>query len=155
MLRQASVGDVRAGAVSRRDGHIVVVMRFYPRGLARGLRDEYVRSLSPDEILFREFKARERAHGDHERAFVEVEYERRFRLGADGLRELTRLAALSREKDVYLVCHCQIGEACHRELLLRIAHVRLGAPTDRVRRPYPEFDRRIDEASQDFPDPRH
>jgi uncharacterized protein YeaO (DUF488 family) len=143
MLRQASVADLRSGAISRKDGHVVVAMRFYPRGLARELRDEYVRALSPDEVLFREFKAVERATGDHERAFTEVDYERRFRLSPEGRKELSRLAAMSRERDVYLVCQCVVGQACHRELLLRIADVELGAPIDVVHRAYPEFEKRL------------
>jgi uncharacterized protein YeaO (DUF488 family) len=127
MLKQASVADLRSGRVTRRDGHVVIVMRHYPRGLPRELRDEYVRALAPDEVLFREFKARARALGDHERAFADVDYERRFRLGAAGLRELERLSELSRTRDVYLVCQCRVGDSCHRELLLRLARERFAA----------------------------
>jgi uncharacterized protein YeaO (DUF488 family) len=118
-------------------------MRFYPRGIARELRDEYLRSLSPDETLFREFKTRQRALRDHTRAFQEVEYERRFSLGEEGLRDLARLAELSRERDVYLICQCEVGEVCHRELLLLITRERLGVPTDRVLHRYLVFEARI------------
>jgi uncharacterized protein YeaO (DUF488 family) len=127
MLKQASVADLKSGAVTRRDGHVVIVMRFYPRGLSRELRDEYLRSLAPEVALFRDFKARERAHGDHDRAFREVDYERRFTLGEEGLRDLRRLHEMSRERDVYLVCQCQVGQSCHRELLLRIARERFAS----------------------------
>lgn len=143
LLRQASVADLRSGSVTRRDGHVAVVMRFYPRGLVRELRDEYLRSLSPEETLFREFKTRERATGDHGLAFAEVDYERRFGLGDEGLVELRRLAELSRERDVYLVCQCQVGQHCHRELLLLIARERFGAVTDPPTQRYPEFEARL------------
>jgi uncharacterized protein YeaO (DUF488 family) len=143
MLKQASVADLRSGAVTRRDGHVVIVMRHYPRGVARELRDEYVRALAPDEVLFREFKARQRALGDHDRAFAEVSYEQRFRLHDVGLRELGRLCELSRTRDVYLVCQCRVGEFCHRELLLLTARARHAAETGPVHRHYPQFERRL------------
>jgi uncharacterized protein YeaO (DUF488 family) len=129
MLKEASVADLTSGSVTRAQGHVVIAMCFYPRGVSRSLRDEYLRVLAPDRTLFREFKDRERAHGDHDRAFAEVDYVRRFRLEPAGLTELERLSELSRTRDVYLVCQCRVGQACHRQLLLRLARERFGAPT--------------------------
>ena len=146
MLRQASAKEIRSGEVDRRDGHIAIVMCFYPRGLRRELRDEYIRRLAPDEPLFREWKAIELKAG-HDAAFRLTRYEKRFHLGPEALEDLKRLSALAKVKDVYLVCQCAIGERCHREMLLLAAKKFFRAPADKIFHAYPDFERRLREKS--------
>lgn len=127
MLLRAPVQALKAGQVSKRAGHIVIAMRHYPRYTPKDLSHEYVRALAPSEELFSAFQALDRKYKDHNRAFLEVDYERRFRLEGAGERELERLAALARSKDVYLICQCTYEERCHGDLLLLTARARYGA----------------------------
>src|SRR4051812_7343595 len=126
MLKQGTVTQLRKGELSRKDGFIAITMRFYPRGLKRELRDEYIRDLSPDTNLFKEFKKFQKTIG-HEAAFKKVNYEKRFHLSFDGYEKLRQLSELSRRQDVYLICQCEIGQYCHREIMLLIAHHQFGA----------------------------
>jgi uncharacterized protein YeaO (DUF488 family) len=120
MLKQGSVSQLRSGELSRKDGYIVVAMRFYPRGLKKELRDEYRSDLAPSLKLFQDFKKFEKKVG-HDAAFEAANYRSRFELTPEGEANLKRLTELSRDKDVYLICQCEIGQRCHRELLLNLA----------------------------------
>ncbi len=60
-----------------------------------------------------------------------------------GLSELSRLSSMATEKDVYLVCHCTVGQRCHRELLLMIAKEQFGASVGRVHQTYSTFAKRL------------
>jgi uncharacterized protein YeaO (DUF488 family) len=135
MLKQASVKDIRTGAVTRRDGYVAITMAFYPRGLKKELRDEYLGSLAPDKALFKDFK-RWQAKLGHEEGFRKSRYLRRFKLSQQALAALERLSALGRKRDVYLVCQCAVGERCHREILLLLAKKRFGARVDEVLNDY-------------------
>ncbi|MBI3831817.1 MAG: DUF488 family protein [Planctomycetes bacterium] len=144
MLLQASVEDLKSGAVSRAAAHVVVAMRQYPRGLAKDLRDEYLRELAPEAALFKDFLALKRKlKGDHNYAFHSAGYERRFGLSADGIAALRRLAELSGKQDVCLVCQCHEDQRCHHELLLLLARKWWQAETAPVRFEYPIFEARI------------
>lgn len=131
MLKQASVRQLRSGEISRDDGFIAITMRFYPRGLKKDLRDDYLNSLAPDEKLFRQFKIAQKTVG-HNEAFKKVNYEKRFHLTAQGLDDLRLLSALAAHKDVYLICQCEFGERCHREILMLMAHDLFHAKIDKV-----------------------
>ena len=136
MLRQASVGQLRRGEIARKDGTIVITMRFYPRGLRKELRDEYRADLAPDAALFKDFKRWQKEAGQEE-GFRRSRYDERFSLSPQALERLKQLADLSQERDVFLVCQCEPGERCHREILLLLAKKRFGASIDRVRNEYP------------------
>ena len=141
MLRQASVRQLREGAISRAKAHIAICMCLHPRGMPGELRDEFLSILAPDRNLFRDWKSREAKVG-HEAAFRETNYEERFQLPPEALVELRRLIGLSREKIVYLVCQCAVGERCHREILLLTAKA-MGAETGNVYHRYPVFEARL------------
>lgn len=143
MLHQASAGEVHDGTLSRRDGLIAITMRTYPRQIRKDQRDEYLVDLSPEPALFRDFKEAERRLGDHDAAFAEVDYERRFTLGGTALIDLERLAKAARDRDVFLVCQCAKGMRCHRELLLLIARHAFDAEVGRVAHAYPVFAERL------------
>ncbi|HEX4925864.1 MAG TPA: DUF488 family protein, partial [Bdellovibrionales bacterium] len=115
------MGDIFSGKVTREDGHIVVVMRHYPRFLRREYRDEYVYALAPPRLLFEHFRLIKTETLDHAYAFKTVKYENEFWLEPEGLAALKRLAKRSEREDVFLVCQCTVGEHCHRELLMLMA----------------------------------
>lgn len=138
MLRQASVRQLRTGAITRASAHIAICMCFHPRNLAARYRDEYLSALAPDKELFQQWQeARDKV--GHERAFTVSRYEDRFNLGAEAFSHLARLTALAREKHVYLVCQCETGFRCHREMLLLAAKEAYGADTGLVYHAYPNF----------------
>lgn len=143
MLKQASAKQIRTGEVGRRHGHIAIAMCFYPRGLRKELRDEYRRNLAPDVKLFKEWQIHEKKSG-HDEAFRLSRYEKRFTLSPEAMSDLERLSALSREKDVYVVCQCAVGERCHREILLLLAKKKFRAPISKVFHEYPDFFARKD-----------
>jgi len=89
--------------------------------------------------------------GDHSSAFDAVHYEKRFELSEDGMAHLERLVDLSRQKDVYLICQCEDGLKCHRDLLLIIARVRFGAQTEPMRFNYPTFAKRLQQVTRQGP----
>jgi uncharacterized protein YeaO (DUF488 family) len=142
MLKQTSVQELRDGTVKRNDGFIAICMRHYPRGIKKELCDIYIRDLSPDEELFKEFR-KLRSHHEHNWSFEAVHYEERFYLGNMALDYLQVLANMSREKDVYIVCQCEVGIRCHRELLLLTAHHIFQAPIDPPQNNYEFFVNRL------------
>ena len=149
MLKQASLEDLTSGRVTRDQGYIVVCMHYYPRFLKKGLRDEFVNSLSPDKVLMADYLVALKKHGDHNKAFTGVNYEKRFSLSNEALTELERLCQLSSNQNVYLVCKCGKGEQCHRDLLLLLAGELFGARTQKPRFDYPVFKNRMVSAALD------
>lgn len=143
MLLRAPVSALRANQISRRQAHIAVVMRHFPRYVAKPSIDEYVRELAPDGDLFAEFKARERAIQSHNQAFADVAYEERFALGEAGDLALARLAELARGRDVYLICQCGFEQRCHTDLLLLMARARHDVLIGQRPFSYPVFEARL------------
>ena len=148
MLQQCSVERLRHGLVTRRDGRIVIAMRYYPRGLKKELRDEYDGGLAPSTELFRDFKRHQAASG-HDAAFALSRYEDRFELSAEALRRLEELSRESRTRDVYLTCQCGMGQRCHREILLLLARALFGARIGPVYHPYPRALERLTAAARE------
>lgn len=143
MIKQATVEDISKSRITKLHGHVVVVTRYYPRFLKRPRIHEYVPLLAPLKELLHEFKDAEEKLDDHDRAFEEVDYESKFALSPEGLAELSRLATISHDRDVYLVCHCKVGQTCHRELLMVMAEMLYGAKVARVFHPYEKFRKRF------------
>lgn len=147
MLKQARVEDISKNRITKLHGHIVVVTHYYPRFLKRKLVDEYIRELAPTRDLLTEFKASEKETGDHDQGFEAMDYGSKFTLSESGFSELARLSSVAAEKDVYLVCHCTVGQRCHRELLLMIAKEQFGASVGRVHHTYLTFSERVERNS--------
>lgn len=144
MIKQATVEDIANLRVTKRHGRIVVTTRYYPRFLKRKLVDDYIGALAPPKELLTEFKKREEElGGEHDRAFEEIDYESKFNLNPSGFAALKEISELARTQDVYFVCHCRLGQRCHRELLLLIAKTLFSAPIGRVYLTYPDFEARI------------
>lgn len=137
MLKQCSIADMKNQSIPRENSHIVVAMRYYPRFLKKELRDEFVCDLAPTKELLADFNAAQKRLGNHNASFAAVDYERRFRLSADGWSHLRRFAELSRTKDVYLGCICQLGDRCHREMLLLVSKQQYDCEIGQVFHSYP------------------
>jgi uncharacterized protein YeaO (DUF488 family) len=150
MLKQASVNDLKQARVQRPRDYVVIAMRRYPRGVSKLLRDEYVKELAPSAELLDDLQRDKKELGDHNRAFERCGYNERFGVSAEGVEHLRRLAELSREKDVYVVCQCHDDQRCHRELLLMLAKKWYGAETDPLRFAYDTFAKRIPKSPMDF-----
>ncbi|MEK7356953.1 MAG: DUF488 family protein, partial [Bdellovibrionota bacterium] len=119
--------------MTKRHGRIVVVTRYYPRYLKKKLIDDYFAVLAPSKELLHEFKDREEAMGaDHDGAFEAIDYEMKFTLSPEGLEILRELAAESATRPVYFVCHCKLGQRCHREILMLAARELYGAKIGKV-----------------------
>jgi uncharacterized protein YeaO (DUF488 family) len=151
MLQQATISQYKQAELSRANSHLVVTMRHYPRFLRRELRDEFLCDLSPETQLLAEFNAAQKRLADHNSAFAEVEYEKRFQLSARALEHLKRLAQMSANKDVYLACICRMGERCHREMLLLAATELFGCRIGPTFHSYPDFMARVDALSNALP----
>ena len=127
VLREASISELTSKQIPK--SQRVLVNR------GRG-NDE----LAPSEVLFEELSARKRelekelgkgSAAAHNRAFVETDFETRFRsqIAADdaALAKLASLAERAQAGDVWLVCYEGAAKACHRRTLMRIAAERFGA----------------------------
>lgn len=145
MLKQGSVADVKNGVIPRDESYIVITMRFYPRFLKREFRDEFVCDLAPQKELLKEFNDAQRRLGNHNISFAEVDYEHRLYLSPAAVAHLRRLSELSVKKDVYLICICETGERCHREMLMLLAEQAFACRIGDVFHTYPIFMRRIPE----------
>jgi uncharacterized protein YeaO (DUF488 family) len=123
-------------------------MRYYPRFLRKELRDEFICDLAPAKELLTDFNAAQKQLGDHNSSFAEVDYEQRVMFSPDALAHLERLAELSARKDVYLLCICEHGARCHREMLMLLAQKLYGCKIGEVFHKYPTFAKRIPELAR-------
>jgi uncharacterized protein YeaO (DUF488 family) len=127
MLREAGLSEVTRGKIPKKQC-IYVARR-------RG-NDE----IAPSEDLYRDYdrskKALEKKLGKgseeaHNRAYLECDYEKRFRRqileNPEALEKLRSISKRSSKEDLYLVCYEGPKKACHRRILLRIAQERFEA----------------------------
>jgi uncharacterized protein YeaO (DUF488 family) len=127
MLRETSLSEMVQRAIPR-DQCVFVARK-------RGNDD-----LAPSDELYQDFDKRKKAlerkleKGSteaHNRAFLESDYERRFRAqiatNPEALKKLEEISKTARHHDVFLVCYEGSLKACHRRVLLRIAEERFGA----------------------------
>lgn len=143
MFKQATVEDVANKRITRLHGRIVVTTHYYPRFLKSNLIHDYMKSLAPTRDLLTEFKEAEDRVG-HDEAFLAVDYENRFWLSDEGLTDLQALAIEALDKTIYLVCHCPVGQKCHRELLMVMAEKLFGAPIGRLSFDWKTFRSRVE-----------
>ncbi len=143
-LKQASVAQVKNGEIPRDNAHIVITMRFYPRFLKKELRDDFSCELAPPKELLHDFNAAQQKLGNHNLAFDESDYQNRFELSAKGLDLLRQYSQLSKDKDVYFVCVCDMGEMCHREILMLLGQKLYGAKIGEVFHSYATIMRRLE-----------
>ena len=93
------------------DGYRVLVTRYWPRGVAKELVDEYVIALAPSRGLLQSYRA-----GDITWEAFRERYLDEMR-GEDQQAEIHRLAKLARSQKTTLLCVCDERERCHRWLL--------------------------------------
>lgn len=134
---------MKASAISKADGHLVVAMRVYPRFLPRGLTDEYTRSLAPDAALFGRYRAIKKQSCQQNLAFQAAGYEQSFALSQEGMDDLARLASVSSRRNVFLICQCDRDEYCHVDLLLLMAECHFGARPGELPHRYEAFRERL------------
>lgn len=140
MLKQARVEDIRKSRLTKKDGHLVVATRHYPRGVKRDLFHDFKSSLAPSKELLAEFMSEvKKRGGDHNTGFVGMNYAKKFHLSERGWWELRQYAKLSKRVDVFLICHCKFEDCCHRELLLLLAQKFFGADIDPLENTYDDF----------------
>jgi uncharacterized protein YeaO (DUF488 family) len=143
-LKQASIAQVKDGAIARDNAHIVITMRFYPRFLKKELRDDFQCELAPPKELLHDFNEAQTKLNNHNLAFEESSYEKRFDLSAKGIGLLQSYSQMSKDKDVYFVCVCELGEMCHREILLLMAKRLYGARIGEVFNSYSTIASRLE-----------
>lgn len=93
------------------DGRRVLTTQYWPRGIRKGLVDEYIRKLAPSRELLHAFKGGKLDwEGYRVRYFEEV-------ASAQAVVELKRLKELSARAIVTVMCVCRDEHRCHRSLL--------------------------------------
>ncbi|MGK5085958.1 hypothetical protein WDW86_00210 [Bdellovibrionota bacterium FG-2] len=142
MLNRASIHEVKSGQISKAHGYLVIAMRVYPRFLPKELVDEYLHSLSPQADLFGRYREYKKKLKQQDLAFQMAQYEREFALSGKGLEDLERLAGMSLDQNVYLICQCERLECCHVDLMLLIGEKRFGARIGKLPHEYREFRQR-------------
>lgn len=93
------------------DGHRVLTMNYWPRGISRERAGTYVRTLAPSRELLRAFK-----DGSIEWAAFEHAYRTEMDGEAQQI-QIQRLAELAATEDVTVMCACIEEAQCHRRLL--------------------------------------
>lgn len=96
------------------DGHRVLTMNYWPRGISRERAGTYIRILAPSRDLLRSYK---------DGAIDWPAFEQAYRAEMDGeaqRAEIERLAALAGTEDVTVMCVCVDEEHCHRRLLVAL-----------------------------------
>jgi uncharacterized protein YeaO (DUF488 family) len=91
------------------DGHRLLVMRRWPRGIKKTAVDGWNPDLGPSLALLREYR-----QGKVDWPTMAQRYRREMQGRREELAEVARLA---REGDVTLLCSCQDEKRCHRTLL--------------------------------------
>ena len=94
------------------DGHRLLVMRLWPRGIRKERVDAWDKGLAPTRELLSDF----RSH-----AIDWAEYARRFRVEMaerpDSIKSLAALRERASRETVTLHCSCKDSSICHRTLL--------------------------------------
>ena len=95
----------------RGEGHRILVMRLWPRGVRKTRVDQWMRELAPVLPLVRGFLAGRIAW---------TAYRRRYLAGLgrpEARAQAAAVLALARRRPVTLLCHCVDAKRCHRSLL--------------------------------------
>lgn len=96
---------------SPEDGWRVLSMRYWPRGVPRGVMDEYTTKTAPSRELLHSFK-----HGGLSWEDYVPRYLAEMRSDT-AQREISRLANIAHTRTVTLMCGCENEQRCHRFLL--------------------------------------
>ncbi|MDP9238262.1 MAG: DUF488 family protein [Chloroflexota bacterium] len=93
------------------DGLRVLTTNYWPRGISKERAGTYMRALGPSRDLLRAFKDGQISWEQYEVRYLEE-------MRADKQQsEIRRLADLSRNETVTVMCMCKDEAQCHRRLL--------------------------------------
>jgi uncharacterized protein YeaO (DUF488 family) len=101
---------------AKSDGLRVLVMRLWPRGIAKGAVDVWLKEVGADVANIKAWKAGRLAWGEMRRRYVA------------GLKRppaaaaLAQLRALAETRTVTLLCSCEDESRCHRSILKSLLH---------------------------------
>lgn len=99
---------------SPEDGHRILTMRYWPRGIARSKVDEYVTKTAPSKGLVQAFKHEGLEWEPYVDAYLTE-------MQADpAQKEIARLAELAKSRTITLMCGCEDETYCHRSLLRQL-----------------------------------
>jgi uncharacterized protein YeaO (DUF488 family) len=97
---------------SPEDGHRLLIMRLWPRGVKKGAVDGWEKDLGPSRELLTSFRAGNIGWG---------ELAARYREEVSARQDLlARYRDLGRRQTLTLLCSCQDEARCHRSLLREI-----------------------------------
>lgn len=96
------------------DGRRIIITRYWPRGIARTAAHEYDNKVSPSKELVQAFKHEGMSWPDYKRRFLAEMKEE------PAASEIKRLAHLSSEKPITLLCMCEDDARCHRSLVRQL-----------------------------------
>lgn len=96
------------------DGHRVLSMRYWPRGIARSAVDEYTTKTAPSKELVHAFKHEGLAWDPYVKRYLTE-----MQSGA-AQTEIARLAELAKSRTITLMCGCEDESRCHRSLLRQL-----------------------------------
>jgi uncharacterized protein YeaO (DUF488 family) len=94
---------------SREDGKRILVMRIWPRGVAKSKVDEWLKDLGTEKDLIKQWKEQKISWADFKKAYLKS-----LKGKTDVLKEL---AKESKKETLTLLCSCKDEEHCHRYLL--------------------------------------
>lgn len=93
------------------DGSRVLVMRLWPRGIAKSKVDRWLRELAPVITLVRGFRSGAVPWDEYRQAYL-AGLER-----PEAQAHVTEALAMARERPITLLCGCPDERRCHRSLL--------------------------------------
>jgi len=111
----------------------ILITRYYPFYIKdiKRIIDEWIPDLAPTKELLKAFKDELKRTNNQEIAFNISKYDSRFRHqvlnDSVSMNELRRIGRLSKEKDVYLLCHEKEETYCHRRIVREIIEMGIGA----------------------------
>ncbi len=94
------------------DGHRLLVMRLWPRGVRKDRVDAWDKGLAPTRELLSDFRSHAIDWGEYARRFNMEMAER-----PDSIESLAALRTLAATETVTLHCSCKDPLLCHRTLL--------------------------------------
>jgi uncharacterized protein YeaO (DUF488 family) len=93
------------------DGLRVLTTNYWPRGVTKERAGTYLRALGPSRDLLRAFRDGQMSWEQYEVRYLEE------MLAEKPQAEIQRLADLSRDETVTVMCMCKDEAQCHRRLL--------------------------------------
>lgn len=97
------------------DGHRLLTMRYWPRGVRKDHVDAWERGLAPTRELLADYRSG---------SIDWPEYERRYRhemaTRTESIDAITTLRERSVNEVITVICGCKVATRCHRTLLKRL-----------------------------------